>query len=1014
MKLPLLFRVALGIAMAASAWAVDAVDFRREVRPILSDACFHCHGPASDSRMAGLRLDLKADAFATRKSGAAIVPGKPEESLILKRIKSEKPALRMPPASAHKTLTPQQVSTLERWIAQGAPWQEHWAFAAPAKSPAPAVQNASWAKNDVDRFILARLEKSGLSPAPAADKRTLARRLSLDLTGLPPEPADVEAFLKDERSDAYERLVDKYLASPHYGEHRARYWLDASRYADTHGLHIDNYREIWIWRDWVIQSYNKNQKFDSFTMDQLAGDLLPNSTMDQVIASGFNRNNVTTNEGGVIEDEIAAMNAKDRADTTGTVFMGLTVGCATCHDHKFDPILQKDFYSMTAFFRNTTQKPLDGNISDTPPVVFLPAARDAKRWPLIENELVGMQGKMGARLDLLAGKSQKDPALPKTLKPVWNWDLIDFAKGAKIEEIPGFDKINPDKPFTISMWVYYPKPDDNWTLLSQYDGQEKEGNKIRGWTLDIQGRQPLFKFIGDEGASIVARGGNAAKMMPDGWYHVAFTYDGQRKKRSSFELYYNGTKVVHEGKQDNPRTVLGGSTANNQPLRIGGDGGKRTFKGGALEDVKIFDRVLSSQEIGLLEAYTRVKKAKPGELAMDRAKLYAAEKDGQYKKMLATLGTTEAERKAMQDRGAITHIMVEKTDTKATAKVLFRGMYDQPREEVEANIPVVLGGLDKGLPKNRLGLAQWLLKPENPLLARVTVNRYWQEVFGTGLVKTSEDFGSQGEAPTHPELLDWLAIRYRESGWDTKAFLKMLVMSATYQQQAVATEEKLKKDPENRLLSRGPRFRMDAEMVRDYALAASGLLVRTIGGPSVRPYQPEKIWETVAMKESDTRFYVQDHGDALYRRSMYTFWKRSAPPPSMDLFNAPTRENCTVRRERTNTPLQALLTMNDVQFVEAARKLAEHAIEAHKNNFDAQLDFLTERLITRRFTDKERELSRAAYKDYLRYYDTNPAMAKKLIATGESSVNPKLPVPDLAALTMLSNQLLNLDEVLNK
>ena len=1009
MKLLLLLPIVLSSAQAAG-----KVDFRREVRPILSDACFHCHGPDKGSRMAGLRLDLKAEAFQARKNGAPIVPGKPEASLILQRIRHEKAALRMPPPAAHKTLTPAQVETIERWIAQGADWQEHWAFSPPVKVEPPAVKNAGWAKNEIDRFLLGRLEQVGLTPAPVADKRTLARRVSLDLTGLPPEPADVEAFLKDERPDAYERLVDKYLASPHYGEHRARYWLDASRYADTHGLHIDNYREIWIWRDWVIQSYNKNQPFDQFTVDQLAGDLLPNATMEQVIASGFHRNNVTTNEGGVIEDEVAAMNAKDRADTTGTVFLGLTVGCATCHDHKFDPITQKDFYSMTAFFRNTTQRPLDGNVSDTPPVIFLPNAKDAARWPGIENELVALQGKMGGRVDQLRGHQQKVAALPKSLTPVWNWDMIDFAKGAKMEQIPGFDKINPDRPFTLSMWVYYPKPDDNWTLLSQYDGNEKESSKLRGWTLDIQGRQPVFKFWGDEGAPIVARSGNAAKMMPGNWYHVAFTYDGQRKKRSSFELYFNGTRIAHEGKQDNPRSMLIGPVANDQPLRIGGDGGKRTFTGGALEDVKLYDRVLSSQEISLVEMYTRVKKAKPGELLDERAKLYAATKDGTFKKLLAQLTTVEAERKAMQDRGAITHVMVEKPDSKAVAKVLFRGMYDQPRDEVEANVPVVLGGLDSGLPKNRLGLAQWLLKPENPLFARVAVNRYWQEVFGTGLVRTSEDFGSQGEAPVNPELLDWLAIRYRESGWDTKAFFKLLVMSAAYQQQAVATEEKLKKDPENRLLSRGPRFRMDAEMVRDYALAASGLLVRKIGGPSVRPYQPEKIWETVAMKESDTRFYVQDHGDALYRRSMYTFWKRSAPPPAMDLFNAPTRETCTVRRERTNTPLQALLTMNDVQFVEAARRLAERAMEAHKNNFDAQLDYLSERLVTRRFSEAEREVSRAAYRDYLRYYDSNPAMAKKLISTGESAVNAKLPAPELAALTMLSNQLLNLDEVLTK
>lgn len=998
------------ILVAGVVWGADNVDFRREVRPILSDQCFHCHGPDKDSRMAGLRLDVKTDAFAARKNGTPIVPGKPEESLILKRILHEKASLKMPPPSSHKSVTKAQVETLRKWIAQGAPWQEHWSFTAPVKAAPPEVSEAAWSKTAIDRFLHARLQREGLTPAAEADRRTLARRVALDATGLPPEPAEVEAFVKDTRPDAYERYVDKMLASVHYGEHRARYWLDAARYADTHGLHVDNYREMWLYRDWVIQAYNKNLRFDEFTRDQLAGDLIPNRTKEQWIASGFHRNNVTTNEGGVIEEEVEAMYAKDRVDTTGTVFLGLTVGCATCHDHKFDPITQKDFYSMAAFFRNTTQKPLDGNISDTPPVLFNPLPGDVARWGQVDEDLIRLRGLRGARADELAGKGKRDFKLPKSYQPVWSLDKIEFGPDGGLKEEKGFNRIQADKPFTVAMWVYYPKPDDNWTLLSQYNSKEKDGSTVRGWTIDIQGRQPLMKMIGERGQPITARGGNAAKMTPGNWYHVAFTYDGSRRKKDSFELYFNGTKIAHDGRQETARPQLDGSIVNQEPLRIGGDGNKRSFKGGALKDVRIYDRVLSSEEIGVLEMLPAAREGKTVELS----RVWSAIGDGKTKKLLQQIASVEQERKMILRRGAVTHIMVERMDQKPMANILYRGMYDQKRDAVEADVPAVLGGLGAGLDKNRRGLAEWLLKEENPLFARTAVNRYWQEIFGTGLVRTSDDLGSQGEAPSHAELLDWLAVDFRENGWDVRRLMKQMMMTAAYRQQSVATEEKLRKDPDNRLLARGPRFRMDAEVVRDYALASSGLLVRKVGGPSVKPYQPEKIWETVAMESSDTRFYQQDSGEGLYRRSLYTFWKRSAPPPAMDIFNAPTREVCTVRRERTNTPLQALLTMNDVQFVEAARHLAQRAMETHKNDFDQQLDFLTERLVSRRFEAKERDIVRASYRDFMRHYDSNPADARKLVAVGESKANPKLPAAEFAALTMVTNELMNLDEVLNK
>lgn len=971
------------------------VDFRSQVRPILSDACFHCHGPDQASRVAGLRLDLKEDAFRPRKNGTPIVAGNAAASLLLQRVAHAKKALRMPPPSAHKDLSEAQIAVLRQWIEEGAPWEEHWAFIAPQKTAAPPVKAAQWPKGDIDRFLLAKIEAAGLSPAPAADRRTLARRVALDLTGLPPSPAEVAAFVKDERPDAYERYVDQLLASPHYGEHRARYWLDAARYADTHGLHIDNYREMWLYRDWVIASFNQNQRFDSFTKEQLAGDLLPNPSKAQLVASGFHRNNVTTNEGGVIEDEVAAMYAKDRVDTTSTVFLGLTLGCATCHDHKFDPLLQKDFYAMSAFFRNTTQKPLDGNISDTPPVIFLPAPADAARWGQIEKDSLLAWGKLGDRLALSRPGKRLPATLWKNEKPSLLLDNAKIASAGQEEIVlPNTKAIRSEGPFSISMRVFYPAPDDNWTLLSQYDGKEEEGKKRLGWSIDIQGRQPLLRMMNAKGDVTVVRADSEHKMKPGNWYHLVFTYDGTQKSKSAFRLYYDGVRLPAS------RGAVEGSVANSLPLRVGGDGAKRRFKGGKLEDVRIYDRVLSAPEVGIL------KDRNPDAI-------WAANKDGAFQKWNAELASLDREFDAVLRRGAVTHVMVEKTDTPAMAAVLYRGQYDQPRDKVQADVPSALPGL-QDLPRNRLGLADWLVQPNNPLFARVTVNRFWQEVFGTGLVRSSDDFGSQGEAPSHPELLDWLAVDFRENGWDVKRLMKQLVLSAAYQQQALTSEDKRKADPDNRLLSRGPRFRMDGEVLRDYALAASGLLVRKIGGPSVRPYQPEKIWETVAMEGSDTRFYVQDHGENLYRRSMYTFWKRSAPPPGLDIFNAPTRENCVVRRERTNTPLQALLTMNDVQFVEAARVLAGRAMLAEKNNFDRQLDYLTEHLLSRRFEARERELTRLAYKDYLRHYDSQPADAHKLLAVGEMKAEAKLAPAEFAALTMVANQLMNLDEVLTK
>jgi hypothetical protein len=1031
-----------------------AVDFQREVRPILSDACFHCHGPDQGTRMAGLRLDTREGAFAERKSGSPIIPGKPDASLVIQRITHQQKARRMPPESSHKVLTPKQIDTLKRWVAEGAPWKEHWSFTAPVRTAPPAVVNKAWVRTPIDQFILAKLERQALMPAAAADRRTLIRRVTLDLTGLPPDPKDVEAFVADRSPNAYEKVVDRLLASEAWGEHRARYWLDAARYADTHGLHIDNYRAMWPYRDWVIKAFNQNMPFDQFTVEQIAGDLLPNPTMDQLIATGFHRCNVTTNEGGVIVEEVEAIYAKDRVDTTGSVFLGLTVGCATCHDHKFDPISQKDFYAMAAFFRNTTQNALDGNISDTPPVIVVPRPEDRTRWQQLKDE----EGKLGEQMAKVREGSNQDfakwlaeearPRIPGPLDPAdevlsvsvgesasikfknqpltmdlpagvtLGEGLFDGRKALQFEskgalELPNVELFAVDRPFTISAWVRMPKGDDSLVVVSQND----PASKYRGWALELIGRRPTLRLTVQSNKSLQFRTPMKDRLTVGKWYHLAFTYDGSRDP-SGVSLFVNGKSILLEGGSD--LDGIKGEFRTFAPLRIGSDGRRRYFNGGAIADLRLLTKALNEEDAQIAASWPVLDNARSKSVD----ELTASEKDafqsyflhreyGEYQSLMDQLGTLRDERQTIARRGTVTHVQNERND-EPFAHILYRGMYDQPREKVQPAVPSALPPMPASYPKNRLGLAKWLVDESNPVTARVTVNRFWQELFGTGLVKTAEDLGSQGEAPSHPELLDWLAVEFRESGWDVKKLFQQMVLSSAYRQSARVTPLKLEKDPDNRLLSRGPRFRMDAEMVRDTALAASGLLVSKIGGPSVKPYQPEGVWEAVAMLNSNTRNYRQDSGDKLYRRSLYTFWKRSAPPASMDIFNAPSRENCTVRRERTNTPLQALVMMNDTQYVEAARKLAETAMAEGGEGFDARLDFITRRALSRPFDLKERAVAKKSYSAFLNHYDSNPADAKRLLHVGESQPAAGLNTVELASLTMLANEVLNLDEVLNK
>ena len=997
----------------AAAQAQTAVDFQREIRPVLSENCFQCHGPDSSTRMAGLRLDLKDGLFEGRKNGAVIVPGKPEASLLFQRVSAADPNRRMPPPYSHKALNGRQVNLLRRWIEAGAPWQEHWAFRAPVKPRAPAVQNAAWVKNAIDRFVLHPLEAKGLSPAPAADRRTLLRRVALDLTGLPPTPAEIEGYLKDASPEAYERMVDRYLASPRYGEQRARYWLDAARYGDTHGIHVDNYREIWPYRDWVIRAFNRNLPFHQFSIEQLAGDLLPSPTLDQQIATGFLRCGVTTNEVGIIDDEYAEIYAKDRADTAAAVWLGLTSGCASCHDHKFDPISQKDFYALGAFFRNTTQKVMDGNVADTPPAVFVPAAGDRSRWERNSKRLAQIREEMAAEekaapgfVDWLQGGRQKaivhpTPTFVADLRALANAPgdqrldesnalVFPRSEGVSVAKAP---RLDAGEPFSISVGFRLPAAEKTYVIAAQQE-------RGRGWVLDVSGGAAGLRLTGDGGRSIEIR---AAQPLRFGaWNHVVAAYDGSRRP-SGLSLYVNGDAAAAQARADQT-AELTGDIAVDMPLVLG-----KSLAGGAISEFLILNRAAGESEARVLSQWTAIEKG-------DRAALltyYLFDRDETFRALAKEQDELNGEMRAMERRGAVTLVMQERSDTTPFAHVLYRGAYDQRRERVDANTPSVLPPMTSDMPRNRLGFARWLFTEDHPLTARVTVNRMWQEMFGTGIVKTVDDFGSQGEPPVNQDLLDWLAVDFREGGWDIKRFYRQVLLSSTYRQAAAATPEKLAKDPDNRFFSRGPRFRLDAETVRDYALAASGLLTPQIGGPSVKPYQPEGVWEAVAMDVSNTRFYKQDTGEALYRRSMYTFWKRSAPPASMDIFNAPTRENCTVRRERTNTPLQALVTMNDPQFVEAARELAGHSLE-NAAEFDAQLDYMAERLLARPLLANEKQIARRSFDGFRAFYTENPADASSLLNTGARKPNPALEPAAYAAMTMLANQLMNLDEVLNK
>ncbi|MCB8933300.1 MAG: DUF1553 domain-containing protein [Fimbriimonadaceae bacterium] len=964
---PPLFIASLGLlAIGAASRQVPQqgapeIVFGRDVMPILGQRCFKCHGPDAAQAAAGLHLDARESAL------QVIDPGSPDTSLLIQRVSAQDPAMRMPPQnSGVKPLTPEQIGTLRAWIKQGARYEKHWSFVPPAMPSLPKVRMADWPKNLIDRFVLAKLEAAGLAPEPEADRNTLALRAAQTLTGLPPMLSERDAFLKDTKPGAYERYVDRLLAKPSYGEHQARYWLDAVRYGDTHGLQLDNERGVFPYRDWVVRAFNEDLPYDRFVRWQVAGDLLPNPTTEQLIATGYVRMNLTSNEGGAIAEEFLARNTFDRVDTTGTVLLGLTVGCAKCHDHKFDPIKQRDYYGLFAFFNSTEDKPLDGNETLPPPVVRAATPEQEERLAAMSKELAQLRGKVSPATAATALEKSRPPS-PTTR----DWMISEvFSRGSFDEAFDAVEAAEPGPPGSVP-----------WKPLKLEIGKD------------------LTNLIGKPNASVYVKG----------TVHLATarTITFGVSSDDAVKVWLNG-KLIHSHK-------IG------RGLNMGVDSVKGDFRAGDNElVVKLVNltapdglnlRLVDADDQRVGDAIRAYRQAPGDANAADSLRAVflelgpASPEALKYRKILKG----RAELEASIPMSLIAREMPKPRDT----FILLRGQYDQKGAPVTRHIPPAIGELPANAPKNRLGLADWLASPENPLVARVFVNRLWQHHFGTGLVKTAEDFGTQGEWPLNQPLLDYLAVSFQKNGWSIKKLNRLIVTSAAFRQSSRIRPDKLAKDPENRLVSRGPRFRLDAEVIRDKALFAGGLLLERLGGRGFKPYQPEGIWEGASDPASQTHIYVRDQGDSIYRRSLYLFWKRTAPPPAMLNLDAPLRDTCVVRRSTTNTPLQALTIENETAFLEAAREMARRILETPGDD-DAHLRRAFERALARAPRAPEVDVLKGALAHYRRKYAADPAAAKKLLSVGDAPQAQKLSPSELAAWMIVCSTLMNTDEFLTQ
>ncbi|MFO1022298.1 MAG: PSD1 and planctomycete cytochrome C domain-containing protein [Planctomycetales bacterium] len=1035
----LIVRVCCGMSplllLSAGPVVADKVDFTRQVRPILSNHCFHCHGPDAHERKGELRLDtpegMKSLSAETEKGK----PGDPQEHELVRRILSTDPDEVMPPAGTQKTLTAHEKDILKRWVAQGAEYKLHWSLVAPKRSELPVVKNYPWLKNPVDQFILARLEKEGLAPAPEADKITLIRRVTFDLTGLPPTPAEVDAFVEDESPDAYERLVERLLQSPHFGERMGLEWLDASRYADTHGYHIDSGRDMTRWREWVIEAFNNNKPFDEFTIEQLAGDLLPNSTVTQKIASGYLRNHMINYEGGAIPEEYFNAYIVDRVNTTGTVYLGMSVACGQCHDHKYDPISQKEYYQLYAFFHNVPENGIDGRKGNATPVLRFPSDLDKEKQAALQQQVNELDQKLqGAEAVNNAAQKIWEQQQLQPAQPV-NWTVVKATsakglQGTQLElQSDGCYLAKGENPRNDTYEFHLP------ATLSKITGVRIEVFADEALNAKGPGRSSNGNLVLSEvrfGAGATAA---SAKPISFGAAQADFSQARHPAENVFDDNPETGWGIHPEVGKDHTLVL---ELA--QPLAV-------SASDPLVLRLEFLTKNPQHQPGKVRISFTDARRPRDGEKlpanilaviqvpAEKRTAQQATELQNYYREKIS-LSLSDLRNRLKQTRqkldeleqGIPSAMVMEEMPTPRDTFILTRGQYDKKGEKVTAAVPAIFPPIPKDAPKNRLGLAKWLVSPEQPLVARVTVNRYWQMFFGTGLVKTAEDFGSQGEFPSHPELLDWLAVEFRDPivplpdeephAWDIKHVVRLLVTSATYRQSSHVTTELLQRDPENRLLARGSRFRLPAEFIRDQALAVSGLLNPRIGGPSVSPYQPAGLWEELTAREDGKNFtaqtYSQSHGADLYRRGMYTFWKRTAPPPTLVTFDAPDRETCTVRRSRTNTPLQALILMNDPTYVEAARKFAERILHSPATETAKRIEFAYRCALSRPPSEKERATLEMLVAKQRQKFQAHPAEAEKLLAIGESPRDAKLATDELAAWTTVASVLLNLDETITR
>jgi hypothetical protein len=1029
----------------------DRVDFNFHVKPILSDRCFTCHGPDGAARKADLRLDTEEGIRRVVRSGMF------NRAELLHRVLTDDSTQIMPPRESGLALSSYEKAVLARWVRQGAEYRPHWAFAAPVKPALPDVRNAAWARNEIDRFVLARLERDGLQPSPEADRARLIRRLSYDLTGLPPSVEEVDRFLGDPSPDAYEKEVDRLLASSAYGERMASDWLDLARYTDSHGYQDDGIRHMWSWRDWVIRSFNDNMPYDRFVTWQVAGDLLPQATREQILATGFNRNHAQSAEGGIVDEEYRVEYVADRVTTVGRGLLGLSMDCARCHDHKYDPITQREYFQLFSFFNNVDEIGLGAIDGNNGPVLLLPDDTTERKLKALQRRIEEeeravreyrtriagdpsyLQRAHAAPLDLGAGlvghftfdvaeetgrgegqdTEQRIPNLADPDRPALRrgdpmlvpgrfGNAFEIREGAiwSVANSYAFDRSDP---FSIALWVYPRKPQERGAVLAR--AADDNGGANRGFELNLMDGHVwtgLMHVRSDDAIRVQSR----ASVPLDRWTHLAVTYDGGTRA-SGLRVYVDGRAVPVDVLSDDLRrtAVLIRRDSTSNPLQIGGKraGSEVATFEGRIDELRIYDRPLAPGEIARL-----ADRASPAEESpADRLEAYLQSRDPAFGRLSNTLRASRAEETRLQSGIPDVMVMRERITPRPTF-LLERGAYDAPAERVEPGTPTSVLSFPDSLPRDRLGLARWLFAPENPLTARVAVNRYWQMLFGAGLVRTPDDFGNQGELPTHPELLDWLAVTFRESGWDARAMVKTMVMSATYRQSSRIEPGLMEKDPENRLLARGPSHRLPAEMLRDGALAASGLLVREVGGASVKPYQPDGLWEEKSAGRGALRTYEQDTGDALYRRSLYTFWKLSSPPPMLVNFDASERNVCILRRPRTNTPTQALGMLNDPQFVEAARLLAERMMREGGSSPAERLRHGFRLVTARQPTPAELDVLLSLHRQQGSRFSAEEGRAARLLQVGERPADARLPAQQLAAYAMVANTLLNLDEFVMK